>query len=647
MGGAAMRRVGRAAAALTAALVAATIALAPGPWRSAQARSTGRIASAGARRLVGAPATRAEEASRARALEQLHAHEEQIRAATDFRRPIAGDRATGVDPFLVRGLADGPRAADRAADRFVDRAADRFVGVLRGSSEVVLLDGDLRTIARAPAPRAPTGLTVDDGGAIFVAGELSSEIARYRVAADGIVAAGRIDLGPGRGVRDLAAGPGGVLYAAEARGSRLVTLRLRGGDSARGAGDALLVAARDETPIGRGATRVMRVGPLLLVNCLLEHAVRILRAGSDGRPGAEVARIQHDGPIWAFDAAIVPGQKGDSTGSAGSAGSAEDLILVTAGVEDHPLDRTIGSFGYIDSYLTVYRAALAPAPAPLRPQRLGVTNLSERGIVTPKVVSLTVDSSGGGGRAWVSGYGSEQLASVVWRRFAEPPAIDLAPLPPGTTSLARRRDGALVFADPLLDAWVARAPGAGAPITVTAAGAGAGGEAAGRPPAVRLGEALFFTTVMAPWNRADGATSRFTCETCHFEGGIDGRTHHTGRGDVRATTKPLRGLLANRPYFSRALDPDMATMVNNEFRVAGASSKLVWVDRKGNEQPLPADPHAYRNPRLSPDGDRVAVGIDELGGQIWIYDIVRDSLSRLTVLTRPDAVSRVSGYFWS
>jgi hypothetical protein len=77
---------------------------------------------------------------------------------------------------------------------------------------------------------------------------------------------------------------------------------------------------------------------------------------------------------------------------------------------------------------------------------------------------------------------------------------------------------------------------------------------------------------MAPWNKSDGPLSRFTCETCHFEGYVDGRTHHTGRGDIRATTKPLLGLLNNAPYFSRALDPDMTTMVDNEFTVAGAKS---------------------------------------------------------------------------
>jgi hypothetical protein len=98
---------------------------------------------------------------------------------------------------------------------------------------------------------------------------------------------------------------------------------------------------------------------------------------------------------------------------------------------------------------------------------------------------------------------------------------------------------------------------------------------AGGPPRTeedRLGEALFFTTLMAPWDRSDGRLSRFTCETCHFEGYVDGRTHHTGRGEVHATTKPLVGLFNNRPHFSRALDPNLTTMVDNEFRVAGANS---------------------------------------------------------------------------
>ena len=68
------------------------------------------------------------------------------------------------------------------------------------------------------------------------------------------------------------------------------------------------------------------------------------------------------------------------------------------------------------------------------------------------------------------------------------------------------------------------------------------------------------------------------------------------------------------------------------YRVAptNAQTELVWVDRKGGEQPLPAPAHAYRNPRLSPDGQRVAITIDELGSQEWLLDISRGTLTRLT-----------------
>ncbi len=61
-----------------------------------------------------------------------------------------------------------------------------------------------------------------------------------------------------------------------------------------------------------------------------------------------------------------------------------------------------------------------------------------------------------------------------------------------------------------------------------------------------------------------------------------------------------------------------------------AQNKLVWVDRKGAELPLAAPPHAYRNPRISPDGQRVAVTIDELGTQEWLLDTKRGTLTRLT-----------------
>ena len=55
--------------------------------------------------------------------------------------------------------------------------------------------------------------------------------------------------------------------------------------------------------------------------------------------------------------------------------------------------------------------------------------------------------------------------------------------------------------------------------------------------------------------------------------------------------------------------------------------RMVWVNRSGAEQPLPAPPQAYDLVSLSPDGRRVAV---ELENQIWLYDLTRDTLTRFT-----------------
>ena len=68
-------------------------------------------------------------------------------------------------------------------------------------------------------------------------------------------------------------------------------------------------------------------------------------------------------------------------------------------------------------------------------------------------------------------------------------------------------------------------------------------------------------------------------------------------------------------------------------------SRLVWVDRKGRLEHLPAPPRPYLNPQLSPDGRRVAVQILGATVGIWVYDLSRATLTRLTT---PDSSSQVS-----
>jgi Tol biopolymer transport system component len=64
--------------------------------------------------------------------------------------------------------------------------------------------------------------------------------------------------------------------------------------------------------------------------------------------------------------------------------------------------------------------------------------------------------------------------------------------------------------------------------------------------------------------------------------------------------------------------------------VQSAQRRLVWVNRVGAEQPIAAPARAYRGPRLSPDGRRVAMPIEEQDSQIWLYDLSRETLTRFT-----------------
>jgi serine/threonine protein kinase/Tol biopolymer transport system component len=58
--------------------------------------------------------------------------------------------------------------------------------------------------------------------------------------------------------------------------------------------------------------------------------------------------------------------------------------------------------------------------------------------------------------------------------------------------------------------------------------------------------------------------------------------------------------------------------------------KMVWVSRNGVEQRAAAPERAYLFPRISPDGQRIAVGITEHETQIWLYDLSREALTRFT-----------------
>jgi serine/threonine-protein kinase len=65
--------------------------------------------------------------------------------------------------------------------------------------------------------------------------------------------------------------------------------------------------------------------------------------------------------------------------------------------------------------------------------------------------------------------------------------------------------------------------------------------------------------------------------------------------------------------------------------LTGATRSLVWVNRQGHEDPISAAPlRNYLYPRLSPDGTKVALDIRDQEYDIWIWDLARQTLTRLT-----------------
>ena len=175
----------------------------------------------------------------------------------------------------------------------------------------------------------------------------------------------------------------------------------------------------------------------------------------------------------------------------------------------------------------------------------------------------------------------------------------------------------------------------------------------GWPEFLPGGKALLFarSPVYAAWNTAQIAVQPAgTGEPRNLVAGSEPRYATTGHLLFARV-----GTLMAAPFDARSLEltgvavPALEGVMQSNFTgaaqysvsstgtliyIAGgfsaSESRLVWVSRNGEEQLLPVAPHNYQFPRVSPDGGRVAVAIAEQEQQIWVYDLSRDTLTRLT-----------------
>ena len=70
----------------------------------------------------------------------------------------------------------------------------------------------------------------------------------------------------------------------------------------------------------------------------------------------------------------------------------------------------------------------------------------------------------------------------------------------------------------------------------------------------------------------------------------------------------------------------------------GGVRELVWVDRSGKREGTVGPPAGYENPRLSPNGQRLAVFNPEGGGDIWVTELETGISTRLTLDPASDNV---------
>ena len=105
------------------------------------------------------------------------------------------------------------------------------------------------------------------------------------------------------------------------------------------------------------------------------------------------------------------------------------------------------------------------------------------------------------------------------------------------------------------------------------------------------------------------------------------------RLEVKGTPVPVIENVLQLPLSGAAQYSLSATgsMVYVPASVPAAQRRLVWVNRNGSEVPLAAPARAYRHPRLSPDGKKLAVAIEGQETQVWLYDFARETLTRLTL----------------
>jgi hypothetical protein len=198
--------------------------------------------------------------------------------------------------------------------------------------------------------------------------------------------------------------------------------------------------------------------------------------------------------------------------------------------------------------------------------------------------------------------------------------------------------------------------GGGAPEELTRVNAGQG-EAGHRWPALLPGGRSFLYTIAAQTGGLDAAqvavhdlgtgTSKVLFRggsQAHYvasghlvyvaAGGLRAIPFDLSRQETYGAAVPILAQLGTNAsgagQFSVANDGTLVYLDPQEAVAANART-LVWVDRAGKEEPLTAPARPYLQPRISPDGTRAVVWVNDRADGLWVWDFGLRTLAPFTL----------------
>jgi len=103
-------------------------------------------------------------------------------------------------------------------------------------------------------------------------------------------------------------------------------------------------------------------------------------------------------------------------------------------------------------------------------------------------------------------------------------------------------------------------------------------------------------------------------------------------------TGPAVPLVDGVSYSIFGQDFDLSASGTLVYRRGTAETNriLAWLDSSGKIERVLPKPGNYHTPRLSPDGKRLALSVEQEGQlNLWVYDLSRETMTRLTFDTQP------------